>query len=56
MVTKKASLARLTKANSGASAADKEALHEAIKELKGNQDNLQADAFDHFKKLLCPTL
>ena len=46
----------INKPNSNASTADKEELYKAIKELEEIGDSLQMDAFDHFKKLLYPTL
>ena len=42
VVVKKASLSRFNNTIKVASTANKEALHDAIKELKGNQDSLQA--------------
>ena len=54
--TKKKSLADLRKPQAQASTAYKNSLVEAIKEPDGSLVSLQAEAFDHVKKLLCPTL
>ena len=54
--TKKKSLADLRKPQSQASRADKDALVDVITEFDGSFVSLQLEAFDYFKKLLCPTL
>ena len=56
IITKKKSLADLGKPQTQAHRVDLDALVEAIKEPGGNFVSLQVEAFDHFKKLLCPTL
>ena len=53
---KKKSLADLRKPQAQASTADKDTLVEAIKELDGSLVSFQVEDFNHFEKLLCPTL
>ena len=56
MSAKKKGLAHLSKPQSQASTMDKDALKVSIKGLEGSLVSLQAEAFDHFEKLLCPTV
>jgi hypothetical protein len=56
VIQKRISLARLNQPTSRASRADKEALAQAIQTLEEEVMSLQSDSFDHFEKLLSPTL